>query len=301
MAETGIELSDRLAGIVESSGRSVVRVLGRRRSGSSGIVWAPDVVVTAHHTLERDEDIQVGLPDGQTATASLVGRDPTTDLAVLRLSGGALSPVAWSDDGATKVGHLVLCLSRPGRTVRASLGIVSVLGESWRTPSGGRLERYLQTDVALHAGFSGSLLVDLAGRGLGLNTAGLLRGLSTAVPAATLRRVVTSVLSHGQVRRGFLGVGSFPVQLPADLARSAGQPSALLLVSVQPDGPAAQAGLLLGDALLGLEGTPVSQVGDLLPFLEEDRVGRELTARILRAGQVQEVRIVVGTRGGSAS
>lgn len=297
MTESTIELSDRLAGIVEASGRSVVRVLGRRRSGSSGIAWAPDLVVTAHHTLERDEDIQVGLPDGATAPASLLGRDPTTDLAVLRLSAGALTAAEWSDADRTRVGHLVLCVSRPGRSVRASLGIVSVLGESWRSPTGGRLDRYLQTDVALHAGFSGSLLVDLAGRGLGMNTAGLLRGLSTAVPVSTLRRVVESVLTHGQVRRGFLGLGSFPVQLPAELERTVGQASALLLVSVQPDGPAARAGFMLGDVLLGLEGSPVSQVSDLLPFLEEDRVGQELSARVLRAGQVQEVRIVVGTRG----
>lgn len=167
--------------------------------------------------------------------------------------------------------------------------IVSALGESWRTPAGGRLDRYLQTDIALHRGFSGSLLVDMTGAAVGLNTSGLLRGASLAVPAPTLGRVVQQLLTHGTVRRGLLGVVAYPVRIPATLESVAGQSTALLLVSVQPDSPAARAGLMLGDVLPSIDGQAVREVGDLLPFLDADRVGSELRARILRAGEVREV------------
>ena len=146
-------------------------------------------MVTAHHVVKRDENITVGLPNGDTVAASLVGRDPTTDLAVLRAD-AALTPAEWSEPESLRVGHLVLALGRPGRTVQATLGIVSALGDQWRTPAGGTVDRYLQTDVVMYPGFSGGALVDAAGKVLGVNSSALMRGTSLALPVPTLRRVV---------------------------------------------------------------------------------------------------------------
>jgi S1-C subfamily serine protease len=297
MPETLTELSSALAGIVERTGPSVVRVEGRRRGPSSGVVWSSDgVVITADHVLERDDGIELGLPDGQSIQASLVGRDPTTDLAVLRSSIAGLTVPRWADGSALRVGHLVLGLSRPGRSTRASLGVVFARGDAWRAPTGGRIDRYLQTDLGVHVGFSGGLLVDASGDALGLNTTGLMRGHSLVVPASTIRRAVESLLAHGRVRRGFLGIGTYPVRLPADLESRLGQASALLIVSVEADGPAARGGFLLGDALTSLAGQAVRHPGELLGLLEEDRIGRELTAKIVRAGEVRELPITIGVR-----
>jgi S1-C subfamily serine protease len=175
--------------------------------------------------------------------------------------------------------------------------MVSALADSWRTPAGGKVDRYLQTDLSLHRGFSGSALVDVAGRVRGLNTAGLLRGTATAMPTATVRRVVESLLAHGQVRRGYLGIGAQPVRLPADIEARIGQPAALLVSSVQADSPAARAGLTLGDVLVALDDHPLSHPADLLPLLDEDRIGAESRARVLRGGELRDVKIVVGARG----
>jgi S1-C subfamily serine protease len=287
------QLSEASASAVEAAGRSVVRVEGRRRGPASGVAWAEDLVVAAHHTVERDEDVTIGLPDGSTAVASVAGRDPGTDLAVLRVAGKSLAPPRWTEVEGLKVGHFVLAVSRPGKTARAASGIVHALGDSWRTPSGGRIERYLESDMGPYPGFSGSLLIDLKGQALGLNTSGLLRGSGLTVPWPTLRRVVGALVAHGHLRRGFLGIGTLPVRVP-DAARKGG----LLITSVQPDSPAARAGLLLGDVLVALDGQAVSSAGDLLPFLEEDRIGAAVRAQVLRAGAYQDVTLSVGTRGG---
>ena len=291
-------LSSDLAGIVESGGASVVRVESSRTPGS-GVAWSADgVIVAASHSVEGEEGIEVGLPDGAVVPATLVGRDPTTDLAALRVPMGGLAVPAWADPAGIRVGHLVLALSRPGRSVRASLGIVSVRGEAWRTPTGGRLDHYLQTDLARHPGFSGGLLVGVGGEALGLNTAGLLRGAALAVSAPTLRRVVEALLAHGHVRRGFLGIGTYPVRLPEPLEKEAGQPVALMLVSIEPGSPADKAGLRLGDALLTFAGQALRHPSDLLGLLDAERIGAEVTVRLLRAGELREVGLAVGARSG---
>jgi S1-C subfamily serine protease len=297
MAEVLKNLSDDLADTVEAAAAGVVRVAARRRLAASGIVWSADgVVVTAHHVAERDENIEIGLPDGQTVTGALVGRDPTTDLAVIRAQASGLAVAKWTGPESLRVGHLVLGLGRPGRSVQATLGIVSALGEGWRTPAGGRVEPYLQTDLVMYPGFSGGPLVDASGQVLGLNTSALLRGISLAVPTPTLRGVVETLLSHGRVKRGYLGVGAQPVRLPANLKGQLGQETGLLLVSVEADGPAGQAGLMLGDTLVALDGQPLGHMDDLLAMLGGDRVGSAVPVRIIRGGQVQEVTVTIGER-----
>src|SRR3989304_4039110 len=162
------DLSSDLAAIVDAAGRSVVRVEARRRIPASGIIWSADgTVVTANHVVQREENITVGLPDGSKVGATLAGRDPATDVAVLRLQSAGLTATPRASTEGLRVGHLVLALGRPGRTVRATLGIVSALGESWRTVEGSLIDHYLQTDAPFHPGFSGGPLVDAGGRGMG--------------------------------------------------------------------------------------------------------------------------------------
>lgn len=295
--DNGSALSDGFASLVEQTSATVVRVDARRRSPSSGIVWSSDgLVITAHHAVEREEEIEIGFFDGRTAEAKLVGRDPGSDLALLRVPASDLAVPAWSAAESVKVGHLALAVARPGRSARASMGIVSALGGEWRSPAGGRLDRYLQTDIALQPGFSGSLLVDARGNALGMNTSGLLRAHSLAVPTATLRRVAETLVAHGRMRRAFVGLGSIPIRLPVRAARASGQESALLVVAVQPDGPGDLSGVLVGDALLAVDGRALTQVDDLIEALTEERIGAELKFRILRAGEVREIALRAGAR-----
>ena len=297
MSNAALELSNAFAAVVEASAPSVVRVDAGRRWPSSGVVWTSDgTIVAASHAIEDEEEIGVVLADGTTLEAELAGRDEGIDLAVLKVPATGLARAAWAGLEATKVGHLVLGVSRPGQTARASLGIVSALGDgSWRAPAGGKLERFVQTDIALQPGFSGSLLVDALGHALGLNTSGILRDTAVAISTETLARTVEEVLAHGRVRRGFLGVGAQPVRLPASLAKVAGQETALLLVSIAPESPAEKAGLLLGDVLLSFAGAGVRTSEDLLVALE-DKVGVETKARFLRGGEPRELAVTIGSR-----
>lgn len=296
MATVLTELSDALASAVETAGRSVVRVKGRRRLGASGIVWRDDgTIVTANHVVKRNNGVRVTLPDGETQEATVVGRDASTDLAVLRVEGGTLTAAEQSDD--LRVGHLVLALGRPGQTVQATLGIVSALGaETWRTPMGGEVDRYLQTDVVMYPGFSGGPLINTEGRLLALNSSALVRGVSVAVPVATVSRVVDSLVEHGRVQRGYLGISTQPVRLPASAAEELDQDTGLLIVGVESDSPADKGGLLLGDAIVGLDGNRVRHHDDLLSLLSGERVGRKTPVRILRGGQLQTVNVTIGER-----
>lgn len=297
MKNAAIEFSDAVAGLVETNGGAVVRVEGRQGGPATGTVWSAEgTLVTTSHAVERDEDVEIGLPDGSTTPATVVGRDAPTDLAVLRVPGTKLTAPTWGELGNLKVGHLVLALARPGRTTRASLGIVHALGPAWRAPSGGKLDNYLEADISLAPGFSGGPLVDLGGKVIGLTTRGLLRRHSLAIPTATVKRVVDSLLAHGKVRRGFLGVGVYPVRVPEAIEKQAGQARGALVISVQPGSAADKAGIVQGDVLLSLDGSPVGDPGDLLGFLDEDRVGAEITAKLARGGNVQDVKVTVGTR-----
>lgn len=292
-------LSDELAATVKAVSPGIVRVEARRRLPASGVVWSADgLVVTAHHVVQHDKNITIGLPDGHTANASLVGRDPTTDLALLRVDDEPLTPapLALNSMDQLNVGHLVLALGRPGRSVQATLGIVSALSESWRTPGGAQLDYYLQTDVVMYPGFSGGPLVGASGEIVGLNTSALLRGVSLAVPVTSIQGVVDMLLTHGQIKRGYLGVSTQPVRLPAALSNQLNQETGLLLVAVEPDSAADKGGLVLGDTIVGLDGTPIKQHDDLLAQLGSDKIGQQVTLKILRGGQLQEVTVVVGQR-----
>ncbi len=287
------QLSEDLAAHVAAASRYTVRVEGRRRLPGTGIVWSPDgVIITAHHVVTRDENLRVGLPDGTIVPAALVGRDPGTDIAVLRAETGNLAVPQWADDVAA--GQLVLALGRPGQTVHAALGVITATGGDWRTAAGGHVDRYIQPDVVMYPGFSGGPLVDAAGAVAGMNTSALLRGNSVTLPAQTLRRAVETLLEHGRIRRGYLGVGLQPVRLPARLVDQLGQETGLLIMSVEPGSPAESGGLLLGDTIVAIDDEPVRHIDELHAQLSEQRIGTAVAVRIVRGGEVRTVTVTVG-------
>lgn len=290
-------LSNSLASIVERVAPSIVRVEARRRHGATGFVWSTEGhILTSHHAIEREGSITVGLADGRTAPAELVGRDPSTDLALLKAELPGLVPLTPVPLEGLQVGHLVLAIGRPGRTARATLGIVSALGEGWRTYAGGRIDRYLETDADLPPGFSGGALVDTQGRCLGLLTAALSRNAAVAVPGETLTRVAQSLRQPGGIRRGYLGVGAHPVRLPQNLWARAGTEGGLIFLTIEPDGPADRAGLMMGDVLVSLGGQPLHSIEELMGYLGDEKVEAQVQARVLRAGEVRELPITLGKR-----
>ena len=289
--------SDQLAEAVERAGAAVVRVDARRRYPASGVVWgAGGLILTADHALERDEDVAVGLPNGQSVEAKIVGRDPGTDLALLRAEAPGVAPIQRGP--APKVGHLALVVARPGGGLATSIGVVSALGGPVRTWRGGRLGGIIRTDATLYPGFSGGPLVNTAGQMVGLATSHFGSGAGLAIPLETVERVTAALTSHGRIRRGFLGVSSQQVELPEALRGALGpaHESGLLIVGVEPGGPAERGGLLIGDVLVGLGGQPIHTTEDLLAQLGPERVGQEVAARVIRGGEPREVTVTLGER-----
>jgi S1-C subfamily serine protease len=272
-----LQFSDDLARAVETGSQSLVAVHGRPHVPSSGILWRESVVVTTSHTLKRDQDITITLPDGRTVAVTLAGRDRGTDLAVLRVSEKVSAPDVAAG-ASLKPGNLVLALGRRSENgVTVGMGVVSAVAGAWRTWFGGEINQFIRPDIGIFTGFSGGTLVDVAGRVIGLNTTGLTRGAGVTVPAVTVSRVVDELLLRGHVRRGFLGVGFHPVQLPDGRV-------GLVILSLEPKGAAARAGVMVGDVLIALEGQPVTDTDDVQAHLGSDRVGKPLAAEFLRGG-----------------
>ncbi len=285
-----VELSNDLARAVDAGQRSVVAVHGRPQVPSSGILWRPGVVVTTDHTLKRDEDITITLHDGRSLPASVAGRDESTDLAVLKLAEGAGEAAKTVPDASIQVGNLVLGLGRRlGNGISASFGVLSTAGGPWRTWRGGQIDRFLRPDISIYTGFSGGALVDAAGGIVGLNTSGLTRGAGVTIPASTVSRVTEELLARGRVRRGFLGIGMHPVELP-------GGGRGLVILSLEPGGPAARAGIVVGDVLLTLRGEAVPDTDAVQLHLGPESVGVPLAAGILRGGAPMTIEITPGER-----
>lgn len=292
--------SDALADAVASAGRSIVRVDGRQRQAASGIVWTSDgLIVTADHVVERDDDLTVGLPDGTTVRAQLVGRDPGSDLALLKADAEGLTPLAR--DGAPRVGGIALIVARPGPDLMASFGTIVAIGGPIRTRRGGRLDGTIATDATFYPGFSGAPLISATGGAVGLATSRFQggRGGGVVIPIGVVERTVAALSSHGRVRRGFVGIGSQPVRLPDALRERLGltdRETGLLVVTVEPGGPADKAGLLLGDVILAFAGEPVREPGELRDLLSSERVGQPATLAIVRGGEPRELTLTVGER-----
>jgi S1-C subfamily serine protease len=295
-----LALSHDLARAVERAGCAVVAVNARPRLPSSGVHWRQGVIVTAEHTIKREEEIAVTLPDGRSVPATFAGRDASTDLAVLKLPGGEFPTADVGDSAALKAGHLVLAVARPGergRGLSASLGVISAVGGAWRTWSGGQIDQFVRLDLTLYPGFSGGPLVDAQGRVVGINTSGP-RNMVLAIPTSTVNRVIDQLLDKGRIARGYLGLGMQPIRLPETLRRTLNltAQSGIIVVAVQPGSPAEQAGMLIGDVLLALDGKPMSDTTDVLAVLGPERVGQEVRASIIRGGVLSELMIPVGER-----
>lgn len=275
--------SDGLTAAVEAASAFTLLVDARRRYPASGIAYAADLVLTADHVVTRDEDIRLGLPDGKRVAANVAGRDPGSDLALLRLSEKALTPAKTAKEPA-RVGQIVLALGRPSDAgVQASFGIVTAIGGPARTARG-LLEQYLQTETTPYPGFSGGPLVNAAGEVLGLNTSGLTRGAALTIPLGVAWAIADSLDKHGTVKRGYLGVRTQPVE------------SGLLVLWLEKDGPADKGGLLIGDILTKINGQPLRDADDLFAALTSETVGKKTDVEILRGGQPQTVKVTVGER-----
>jgi serine protease Do len=297
------ELSASLADAVETAGKSIVAIHARRRIPSSGVVWRDGIIVSASHTVRTDGDVAVSLPSGDSARATVVGRDAATDLVVLRLNGGSTTVAQRAGTDAARIGSLVLAVGRPGRKVTASFGIVSAIADDWRGAAGGRIDRVLRLDLSIYDGFSGGSLVDSNGAVIGIDNSALARGTPTALPASTVDRVVDELLERGHIRRPFIGVAVQQVALnAATVARhKLSRDGALVVVSIADGSPAESAGLLIGDVLLSAGGQPLRRPTDLLDALSTVADGASLELEHLRGSAIAKSNVTPIDRGARES
>jgi len=289
-----VAFSDALADAVAAAAPSVVQVQGGRRP-ASGVLYAEDVVITMVRTLNGEDGLHVRTGDGTTLDAELAGWDPTTSLAVLRVKGTAGTPIAPAP-AAARVGHLALAVGRSwSNVVSASAGIVAVIGGPLRTGRRRAIEQVLRTTAPVHDGFSGGAFVDPTGALLGIATSTTIRGTTVVIPASIAWKTAASILEHGGLRRGYLGISAQAVSLP-DAQKIGDRAAALLAVGVTPGGPAANAGVLVGDIVTDLDGHALQSPEDLFDLLAGDRVGRTVPLRVVRGGDVRELPVTVGER-----
>jgi serine protease Do len=291
---TAVGFSKSLADVTESVGHSLVSLPGRRLP-ASGVAYAKDLVLTAAHAVQRLEQLAV-LADGAEFPAELVGQDPALDVALLRVQGASLEPARWRPSAGLRPGGLVLAVSRPRGTLRVRLGLLGGVGPAYRTAFGARVDAALEVEVSTRPGLAGAAVADVEGALLGLMVSGLGRSRRMVVPFETLERTATELLASGRVRRGYLGVGTQPVRLPAAVRAVSGREHGLLVVAVEAGSPADAAGLAFGDVLLQVGPTPTTDVHDLLGTLAEARIGEAVNVQLLRAGAVQERSVTVGVR-----
>jgi serine protease Do len=291
---TAQSLSQSLADVTDSVGRSVVSLPGRRFP-ASGVAYGTDLVLTAAHAVHRRETVTVRAADAEFP-AELVGQDPALDVALLRARGAALEPARWRASAGLRPGGLVLAVSRPRESLRVRLGLLGGVGPAYRTPWGGRVDAALDIELSPRPGLAGAAVADVEGQLLGLLVSGLGRTRRMLLPSETLSRTAEELLAQGRIRRGYLGVGTQPVRLPARLQSIAGRQHGLLVVAVEAGSPAEAAGLIFGDVLLKLGTTPTGDVEDLLGSLAEAPIGEALSLQLLRAGEVQERSVQVGVR-----
>ena len=297
MENTLTQLSDALAGAVERVADSAVVVHGRMRASSSGVIWKPGVIVTADHAIQSDE-VQVRLPDGTEAKASIAGRDRATDIAVLEVEGANRTPQFIKDAAALKAGNIAITVGRTDGGVTATMGIISTVGGPWRTWRGGLLDRFIRLDVALYPGSSGAAVADANGAVIGIATAGLSRTSAIAIPQTTVDLVVGELLAKGHIARPYLGVGLQPVPLPEHLKNKVGskQEAGVIVLSVEPGGPADSGGLIVGDIVVNLAAREVSDTDDMQAAIASARTGEAVAVKILRGGELREMDVKVGER-----
>jgi serine protease DegQ len=294
-----MELSNALASATERAAASAVAVHTESRGSSSGVIWRSGVIVTSEHALRRDEEIQVTLPNGWVAAASLVGRDPSTDLAVLKCAEATTAAEAFGDLAALKAGSLTLVVGRTRASGPvAALGVVSLAAAERRTWTGAALAPYVRLDVGLQPTGVGGAVVDAQGRVVGMATPRFGRFGIVAIGAATINRVVDTLLQKGRIPQGYLGVGLQPVRLPDALRQSLqrAEKTAAIVLEVQPESPAQNAGIVIGDILIAIAGHPITRLEDVHSQLQGEAIGKKLPLEFIRGGAIQKGTITVGER-----
>jgi S1-C subfamily serine protease len=292
------DFSNGLSAAVEKGASGTVLVDARKRYPASGIIYAADLVLTADHVVTREENLSVTSPDGKSFPVTIAGRDPGSDLALLRLADKALAPAKIAE-AAAKVGQLVLAVGRPGPAdVQASWGIITAVGGPTRTGRGGLLEEYIQTETTSYPGFSGGPLVNSEGEVLGLNTSGLAHGMALTIPVKYAWRIADALAEHGSVKRGYLGVRTQTVELPEASRKSLqrAQEHGLLVLWLEEKGPAEKGGLLVGDILVAVSGQAVGDPDDLFAALNTDTVGKAIAVEVLRGGKPETIKVTVAER-----
>ncbi|WKZ36015.1 MAG: trypsin-like peptidase domain-containing protein [Anaerolineales bacterium] len=292
------ELSDAMANAAEQAGKSTMLVDARRRMPASGTAIAEDLILTADHVVERDEDIKILLGDGTELSARVAGRDPGTDLAVLKLDSASATPADVAKTPA-RVGQFVLAIGRPSKEgIESSFGTVNAVGGPVRTGRGGMLEKYIKTDVVSYPGFSGGPLINTEGQVYGINTSGFRSGGAVTIPADVAWKTAETLAKHGRIKRGYLGIRSQTVNIPADVQSELKreQETGLLIVGLEADSPAGRAGLIVGDILVGIAGEAIEHHDELFTRLSGDVIGKSTVMDVLRGGILQVVSVVVGER-----
>jgi len=279
-----VALSNDVASTVERVAASVVAVEARSRIGSSGFYIRPDLILTADHALESDE-VEIVRAGGESERASIVGRDPSTDLALLRTE-NAGAPLEFAGTDAMRVGAIVLAVARDDDgDLAATMGVLSAVGAAWRTWQGGEIDRFVRPDLSLYPRFSGSPLIDVAGRVIGLNTGGLSRRQALTVPVSTIQRVVETLLTRGgRIPRGYLGVALHSIDGGA------------IVLGVAPGSPAERGGIIVGDVITGIGGNKASDADDVHAALGGSAPGKQIAIDVLRGGKPQQLNVTVGER-----
>lgn len=299
MSAEWIAISNALADATEKAAAHAVAVHTEPRGSSSGIIWRPGLIVTAEHALRRDEEIQVTLPDGKVASAKLQGRDPSTDLALLKCEAATASPAAFAESARIKAGQLMLVVGRTRASGPvAALGCVSLTAVERRIWGGASIAPYIRLDVGLQRTAAGGAVVDASGNIAGIVTPKFASAGALALPVATVNRVVDALLAKGHIARGYLGVGLQPIRLPGTLreALQRRENTAVIVLEVESDGPAHKAGVLIGDILIAVDGKPVMRLEDVHAHLSDEQIGKPVSAEFLRGGVRRETSIVVGER-----
>jgi serine protease Do len=299
MATELLNLSNELAAVAEHAAASIVAVHGRRGIGCSGIAWRDNLIVTSSEGIRAEEGIKLLLPDGRATTARLRGRDAGTDLALLETDADGLRPLEFTGAPAPKVGQLALAVGRTSNTGPiASFGIVSGVSGEWKSWRGGKLDPFVRLDISAYSTLSGGAAVDAGGHLIGLVSTGLSRSSVFAITGATINRVAGKLAEKGYVSHGFLGIALQPVALPREMKEKLQQDSGIMLLGTEPEGPAAVAGLILGDVLVSAGGQPLPGPEALTDLLERTSAGQSVTFQVLRAGQVHSVDVRIGERPG---
>lgn len=294
-----LELSNHLAELAENAAGSAVAVHTEARGSSSGVIWRPGIVVTAEHALRRDEEIQLTLPNGSVAAAQLAGRDPSTDLAVLKCAELVPGPAKMGGTEAFRPGSLVLVVGRTRASGPvAAFGAVSLVASERRSWSGGALAPYVRLDLALQPTAVGGAIVLPSGKIAGIATPRFARFGALLLPAQLVDHVADTLLAKGHIPKGYLGVGLQTVRLPDALLKSLlrDEKTAAILLDVESGSPAQKAGLVIGDILISLGTKSVGRIEDVQPHLHAENIGKPLAAKVVRAGSLKEVNLIVAER-----